>query len=183
MFEQSQLERFEGGTRKPVSVIAGFVLQGALLSGALVFSLLVTEVAPRLRFNSSLMTPPRARRNSIAIEQPTHPRRPVRVRFVSASALTTPPSIPRETVILKEAQKPEVEPINAFVGVEVADGVTGGTDRNDFWLPNTGSTETEPPAPPPTTVQNHHPPEPMRIGGDVAAARLIHKVQPIDLTP
>ena len=35
----------------------------------------------------------------------------------------------------------------------------------------------EPPQPPPPPIE--HAPEPLRIGGDVAAARLIHRVQPV----
>jgi hypothetical protein len=105
MFEQSQLELSSSAHRKSTSMMIGFALQGMLLAGALLFSLLITEAVPRISFNPSLLAPPRSKRNFISIAQPL--RQSVPVNFTPRpSALYAPREIPRNVVILDAPQVP-----------------------------------------------------------------------------
>jgi protein TonB len=182
MFEQSQLEVSAQGKGQPTSMFVGFALQALMLAGALMASLFFTEAVPRLRFDASLMAPPRAKRNFIPIQQPDVPRRVVTVKFrPRPSGLVMPPAIPRETLILDKPQAVEPEPPEAYIAGAILEDGSSTSNRSGFLGFENGSRDVPEP-PEPTTTPTRQPvveqTTPTRIGGDVAAAMLIHRVQP-----
>jgi protein TonB len=181
MFEQSQLELASGGKGNRASMIMGFALQALMLAGALLFSLIFTEAVPRLRFDASLMAPPRARSHVIAIEQPARPAAQVPVALkIRREGFFAPTSIPKDVVILDKAEPVDPAPPDTDPAGWIPIGSTGGDDGDRFLLADASrNLEPDMPPPPPQPQIVERPSGPVRVGGEVAAARLVHRAQPV----
>lgn len=180
MFEQSQLQLSAHDQRKPASMIAGFALQAVMLGGALLASLFFTEAVPGLRFDSSLIAPPSQRRNAVTLAEVPRLLRPVRVNFTARPAgFFAPTTVPDHVVILDHSQT--VAPIADQFDMPgfLPTGEFGPTGIPESLFNSSASATTDPPPPPPAP---HKPvvvsAGPVRVGGEVAAARLLHRVQP-----
>lgn len=152
-----------------------------LLGSALLISLLITEPAPRLRFDASLMAPPRAKRNFIPIRQPEAPRRTVKVNLKPRpSGFFAPVVVPRETLILDRPQETEPEaPSDMERGFLPPHGAGPLARYHLLGLDPDGREIQATPPPPAVPQPPAHPAAPLRVGGDVASAKLIHRVQPL----
>jgi len=177
MFEQTFIEG-TGKTRKPLTVLASFVVQVLLIGVAIVIPLIYTDTLPRTTLTSFLVAPP---------PPPPPPPPPAAVvkvvkvipRQFDAGRLMAPKQIPKEIAMIKEEELPP--PTSGAVGVVggVPGGVPGGTPGGVIGG-IIGSVPTAAPPPPPVK----EPPKPVtpqriRVGGNVQQARLIRQPKPV----
>jgi periplasmic protein TonB len=169
MFEEMVVSSPKGKkTNKPWTVFVSMAVQVLFLAILILIPLIYTEALPRTLMSSILLAPP---------PPPPPPPPPAAVQVIhkpvahlmEAGKLVTPKAIPKDLKVIKE----EAEPLDmggAIGGVPggVAGGSAGGVLGGVI-----GGAGTAPPPPPKMT------PKRVTVGGNVQAARLVNRVQPI----
>ena len=169
MFEDSLLEGGgRGKTKKPWTVALSFVLQSIVTGIMVLIPLIYTEALPRHELMTFLMAPPPPP------PPPPPPAAMPKVRVIpkpvaQPQEMVQPKVIPRQVAMIKEEPPPPPGPVGGVVG-GVAGGFDGGTGGGIIG----GIISAAPPPPPPPPP----PPERVRVGGQVAAAKLISQPRP-----
>ena len=158
-------------TNKPWTVFISMVLQVAFLALLILIPLIYTEALPKTLMSSILLAPP---------PPPPPPPPPAAVQVVhvkpvahlmEAGKLVAPKAIPKDIKIIKEEEAPP------DVGAGMVGGVPGGVAGGSMGgviggvIGGAGSTA----APPPPKVT----PKRITVGGNVQAAHLVNRVQPV----
>jgi protein TonB len=170
MFEEMVLSSPKSKrTNKPWTVVVSMIVQVLFLVILILVPLIYTEALPKAMLSSILLAPP---------PPPPPPPPPavaqvVRikpvVRLMDAGKLVAPKAIPKEVNIIKEEELPPDAGMQGIAG-GVPGGVAGGTMGGVLGGVIGGKT-----APPPPKVT----PKRVMVGGNVQAARLVNKVQPL----
>ena len=158
MFDQLVVSGDQELTHKPWSVAVSAVVQAMILGVLILIPLLYTEALPKGMLNTFLVAP--------APPPPPPPPQPVvkvAPKIINVQKMVAPTVIPKNVAIVKE-EAPVVYTNNS-------DGVNGGTGNVLGGL--IGSGPAGPPPPPPATPQR------IRVGGQVEAASLVNKVEPV----
>ena len=172
MFEEMVVSNAKNKkTNKPWTVFISMVLQVAFLALLILIPLIYTEALPKTLMSSILLAPP---------PPPPPPPPPAAVQVVhvkpvahlmEAGKLVAPKAIPRDVKIIKEEEAPP------DVGAGMVGGVPGGVAGGSMGgviggvIGGAGSTA----APPPPKVT----PKRITVGGNVQAAHLVNRVQPV----
>jgi protein TonB len=155
-------------TNKPWTVVLSMVFQVAFLGILILIPLIYTEALPKTMMATMLTAPP---------PPPPPPPPPAAVQVVhvkpqahlmDAGKLVQPKVIPKEVKIIKEEAEPDVS-------VGMAGGVPGGVAGGSMGGVLGGVIGGMGGAPPPPRP---HQTGPLRVGGNVQAARIINRVQP-----
>src|SRR5438309_4302642 len=157
-------------TSKPWTVFLSMVFQVVFLGMLILIPLIYTEALPKTYFATMLTAPP---------PPPPPPPPPVATQVVhvkpqahlmDAGKLVAPKVIPKEVKIIKEEAEPDVASVGMAGGVPggVAGGSMGGVLGGVI-----GGMGGAPPPPKP------HQTGPLRVGGNVQAARIVNRVQPV----
>jgi periplasmic protein TonB len=157
-------------TKKPMTVFVSAVVQIAFLGILILIPLIYTEALPKTMMATMLTAPP---------PPPPPPPPPAAVQVVKvrpqvhlmdAGKLMAPKVIPKDIKIIKEEAEPDPGVVGAVGGVPggVAGGSMGGVLGGVI-----GGIGTAPPPPKP------RPTGPIRVGGNVQAARIVNRVQPV----
>jgi periplasmic protein TonB len=172
MFEEMVVSNVKGKkTNKPWTVFISMVLQVFFLAILILIPLIYTEALPKTLMSSILLAPPPP-------PPPPPPPAPVQVVHVKPTAhlmeagkLVAPKAIPKDVKIIKEEEAPP------DVGAGMVGGVPGGVAGGSMGgviggvIGGAGSTA----APPPPKVT----PKRITVGGNVQAAHLVNRVQPV----
>jgi periplasmic protein TonB len=172
MFEEMVVSNAKNKkTNKPWTVFISMVLQIAFLALLILIPLIYTEALPKTLMSSILLAPP---------PPPPPPPPPAAVQVVhvkpvahlmEAGKLVAPKAIPKDVKIIKEEEAPP------DVGAGMVGGVPGGVAGGSMGgviggvIGGAGSTA----APPPPKVN----PKRITVGGNVQAAHLVNRVQPV----
>ena len=172
MFEEMVVSNAKNKkTNKPWTVFISMVLQVAFLALLILIPLIYTEALPKTLMSSILLAPP---------PPPPPPPPPAAVQVVhvkpvahlmEAGKLVAPKAIPKDVKIIKEEEAPP------DVGAGMVGGVPGGVAGGSMGgviggvIGGAGSTA----APPPPKVS----PKRITVGGNVQAAHLVNRVQPV----
>lgn len=172
MFEEMVVSNAKNKkTNKPWTVFISMVLQIAFLALLILIPLIYTEALPKTLMSSILLAPP---------PPPPPPPPPAAVQVVhvkpvahlmEAGKLVAPKAIPKDIKIIKEEEAPP------DVGAGMVGGVPGGVAGGSMGgviggvIGGAGSTA----APPPPKVT----PKRITVGGNVQAAHLVNRVQPV----
>jgi periplasmic protein TonB len=172
MFEEMVVSNAKNKkTNKPWTVFISMVLQVAFLALLILIPLIYTEALPKTLMSSILLAPP---------PPPPPPPPPAAVQVVhvkpvahlmEAGKLVAPKAIPKDVKIIKEEEAPP------DVGAGMVGGVPGGVAGGSMGgviggvIGGAGSTA----APPPPKVT----PKRITVGGNVQAAHLVNRVQPV----
>jgi len=155
---------------KRVTMPVAYLLEMALIGTLLLIPLIYTAALPRATLSGMILAPP-------APPAPALPRGSTAMRSIrrisQRELLTAPVKVPRIIAVIRD--QPEVAP-EAPGGVAglVPDSISGGTG----WVPY-GIGPIGPPPLPPQEVNTTKPrPIPIRVGGQVEAAKLIFQVKP-----
>ena len=167
MFNQTFVDGAQQ-TRKPYTVALSLLLQIAAICLLILAPLLYTHALPSAQLKSMLTAPP---------PPPSVPKPPeaVKRRMVAvthtlqAVKLVAPSVIPKKVAMINEAPAPDLGSTDT-----VSDGSAG---NNALLFASPG--ESPRPTPPPPLVTRPKASGPVRVGGVVAEANLIHRVQPI----
>jgi protein TonB len=168
MFEEMVVSSPKGKkTNKPWTVVISMVVQVLFLLILILIPLIYTEALPRTLMSSILLAPPPP-------PPPPPPpaavqviRKPV-VHLMDAGKLVAPKVIPKELKVIKEEAEPDM---GAGMIGGVPGGVAGGSSGGVLGGVIGGAGN----APPPPKVT----PKRVTVGGNVQAARLVNRVQPI----
>ena len=170
MFDQTFVNSTEQRSRKPYALLASTVLQAAVILGCILGSLLYTHSLPAARLRAMLVAPP----------PPSHPPIPLKpvpqyaataARVMLPHTLTAPVVIPKQIARIDDA--PAVPDVG---GAQAADGAD--LNGNSLLFGSTGP--AAPPVPEPKELLKAVAKKtPMRVGGSVAEANLIRRVQPV----
>jgi periplasmic protein TonB len=154
-------------TNKPWTVILSMIFQVAFFAVLMLIPLIYTEALPKTMMATLLVAPP---------PPPPPPPPPIaqivhvkpQVHLMDAGKLVTPKVIPKEIKIIKE-DAPDMSSMGMQGGVVggVAGGQMGGVIGGVI-----GGVGGAPPPPKPTQTR-------IRQGGNVTAAKLMNKVQPM----
>lgn len=156
-------------TNKPWTVVISMVVQVLFLLILILIPLIYTEALPKTLMSSILLAPP---------PPPPPPPPPAAVQVVKikpmahlmdAGKLVAPKAIPKNVNIIKEEAEPDMG--GGMVG-GVPGGVAGGSSGGVLGGV-IGGAGNAPPPPPRAT------PKRVTVGGNVQAARLVNRVQPI----
>jgi periplasmic protein TonB len=172
MFEEMVVSNAKNKkTNKPWTVFLSMLLQVGFLALLILIPLIYTEALPKTLMSSILLAPP---------PPPPPPPPPAAVQVVKvkpvahlmeAGKLVAPKAIPKDIKIIKEEEAPP------DVGAGMIGGVPGGVSGGSMGgviggvIGGAGSTA----APPPPKVT----PKRITVGGNVQAAHLVNRVQPI----
>jgi protein TonB len=172
MFEEMVVSNAKNKkTNKPWTVFISMVLQIAFLALLILIPLIYTEALPKTLMSSILLAPP---------PPPPPPPPPAAVQVIhvkpvahlmEAGKLVAPKAIPKDIKIIKEEEAPP------DVGAGMVGGVPGGVAGGSMGgviggvIGGAGSTA----APPPPKVT----PKRITVGGNVQAAHLVNRVQPV----
>lgn len=172
MFEEMVVSNAKNKkTNKPWTVFISMVLQIGFLALLILIPLIYTEALPKTLMSSILLAPP---------PPPPPPPPPAAVQVVhvkpvahlmEAGKLVAPKAIPKDVKIIKEEEAPP------DVGAGMVGGVPGGVAGGSMGgviggvIGGAGSTA----APPPPKVT----PKRITVGGNVQAAHLVNRVQPV----
>ncbi len=172
MFEEMVVSNAKNKkTNKPWTVFISMLLQIAFLALLILIPLIYTEALPKTLMSSILLAPP---------PPPPPPPPPAAVQVVhvkpvahlmEAGKLVAPKAIPKDIKIIKEEEAPP------DVGAGMVGGVPGGVAGGSMGgviggvIGGAGSTA----APPPPKVS----PKRITVGGNVQAAHLVNRVQPV----
>ena len=161
MFDQLVVSSAHGSkTNKPWTVAMSAIVQGLIVGILILIPLIYTEALPKGLMNTFLVAP-------APPPPPPPPAAPVkavvRPRIITPQRMVAPTVIPKKVEVIKD-EAPDV----GAVGVEggVGGGVPGGVLG--------GIIGGAGPPPPPKPTQQR-----IRVGGNVAAAKLVHQVQPV----
>jgi protein TonB len=157
-------------TNKPWTVVLSMVFQVVFLGILILIPLIYTEALPKTMMATMLTAPP---------PPPPPPPPPVATQVVhvkpqahlmDAGKLMAPKVIPKDIKIIKEEAEPDLGAMGAVGGVPggVAGGQMGGVIGGVI-----GGMGGAPPPPNPKQTG------PLRVGGNVQAARIINRVQPV----
>ena len=156
-------------TNKPWTVVLSMGLQIGFLAILILIPLIYTEALPRTLMSSVLLAPP---------PPPPPPPPPAAVQVVKikpvahlmdAGKLIAPKVIPKDVKIIKEEEAPpDMGGVSGGVPGGVAGGSMGGVMGGVI-----GGVGTAAPPPPKVT------PKRVSVGGNVQAARLVNRVQPV----
>jgi len=168
MFEEMVVSSPKGKkTNKPWTVVISMVVQVLFLLILILIPLIYTEALPRTLMSSILLAPPPP-------PPPPPPpaavqviRKPV-VHLMDAGRLVAPKVIPKDLKVIKEEAEPDMG--TGMIG-GVPGGVAGGSSGGVLGGVIGGAGN----APPPPKVT----PKRVTVGGNVQAARLVNRVQPI----
>jgi protein TonB len=152
-------------TNKPWTVILSMVFQVAFLAVLILIPLIYTEALPKTMMATLLVAPP---------PPPPPPPPPIaqvvhvkpQVHLMDAGKLVTPKVIPKDIKIIKE-DAPDMSGMQGGVVGGVAGGQMGGVIGGVI-----GGVGAAPPPPKPAQQR-------IRQGGQVQAAKLTNKVQPL----
>ena len=172
MFEEMVVSNAKNKkTNKPWTVFISMLLQIGFLALLILIPLIYTEALPKTLMSSILLAPP---------PPPPPPPPPAAVQVVhvkpvahlmEAGKLVAPKAIPKDVKIIKEEEAPP------DVGAGMVGGVPGGVAGGSMGgviggvIGGAGSTA----APPPPKVT----PKRITVGGNVQAAHLVNRVQPV----
>jgi protein TonB len=168
MFDEMVVSSPKGKkTNKPWTVILSMIFQTAFLAVLILIPLIYTEALPKTMMATLLVAPP---------PPPPPPPPPIaqvvhikpQVHLMDAGKLVTPKVIPKDIKIIKE-DAPDMSSMGAMGGVAggVAGGQMGGVIGGVI-----GGVGGAPPPPKPTQTR-------IRQGGNVTAAKLLNRVQPM----
>jgi periplasmic protein TonB len=168
MFEEMVISGAKEKTNKPWTVVVSMILQVFFLVILILIPLIYTEALPRAMMSSILLAPP---------PPPPPPPPPAvvqvkirpTVRLMDAGKLVAPKAIPTQVNIIKEEELPPDAGMQGIAG-GVPGGIAGGSMGGVLGGVIGGSK-----APPPPKVT----PKRVLVGGNVQAARLVNKVQPL----
>ena len=157
-------------TNKWWTVLVSTVFQVAFLAVLILIPLIYTEALPKTVWATMVTAPP---------PPPPPPPPPVatqivkvkpQVHLMDAGKLMAPKVIPKEVKIIKEEAEPDMGAVGMAGGVPggVAGGSMGGVLGGVI-----GGMGTAPPPPKPKQSG------PLRVGGNVQAAKIINRVQPV----
>src|ERR1700692_105141 len=152
-------------TNKPWTVVLSMIFQVAFLAVLILIPLIYTEALPKTMMATLLVAPP---------PPPPPPPPPIaqvvhvkpQVHLMDAGKLVTPKVIPKDIKIIKE-DAPDMSGMQGGVVGGVAGGQMGGVIGGGI-----GGVGGGPPPPKPTQTR-------IRQGGQVQAAKLTNKVQPL----
>jgi protein TonB len=152
-------------TNKPWTVVLSMIFQVAFLAVLILIPLIYTEALPKTMMATLLVAPP---------PPPPPPPPPVaqivhvkpQAHLMDAGKLVTPKVIPKDIKIIKE-DAPDMSGMQGGVVGGVAGGQMGGVIGGVI-----GGVGAAPPPPKPTQSR-------IRQGGQVQAAKLMNKVQPL----
>lgn len=150
-------------THKSWTVALSAIIQAAIVGVLILIPLLVTEALPKGLLTTMLITPP----TPPPPPPPPAPKvivKPVQ-HLIQQGKLMTPTVVPKDIKIIKEQAAPDVSGVTGGVVGGIAGGSTGGVLGGII-----GGTSNMPPPPPPQ--------KPIKVGGNVQEANLIHKVTP-----
>ena len=153
-------------TNKPWTVVLSMIFQVAFLAVLILIPLIYTEALPKTMMATLLVAPP---------PPPPPPPPPIaqivhvkpQVHLMDAGKLVTPKVIPKDIKIIKEDAAPDMSGMQGGVVGGVAGGQMGGVIGGVI-----GGVGAAPPPPKPTQGR-------IRQGGQVQAAKLVNKVQPM----
>ncbi len=153
-------------TNKPWTVIISMALQVGFLAILILIPLIYTEALPKTLMSSILLAPP---------PPPPPPPPPVAQivhvkpvqHLMDAGKLVAPKVIPKDIKIIKEEEAPDMGGMAGGVPGGVAGGSMGGVMGGV--IGGAGS------APPPPKVARQR----ISVGGQVQAAHLVNRVQPV----
>jgi periplasmic protein TonB len=149
-------------TNKPWTIVVSMVFQSLFLAILLLIPLIYTEALPKAMLATLLVAPPPPPPPPPPPAQVTVIKRP-QVHLMDAGKLVAPKVIPKDVKIIKEEAEPDMGMSGGVVG-GVSGGSMGGTIGGVV-----GSV-----APPPPKVQQR-----IRVGGNVTAARVLNRVNPV----
>jgi protein TonB len=152
-------------TNKPWTVVLSMIFQTAFLAVLILIPLIYTEALPKTMMATLLVAPP---------PPPPPPPPPIaavvhvkpQVHLMDAGKLVAPKVIPKDIKIIKE-DAPDMSGMQGGVAGGVAGGQMGGVIGGVI-----GGVGAAPPPPKPTQTR-------IRQGGQVQAAKLMNKVQPL----
>jgi protein TonB len=152
-------------TNKPWTVILSMIFQTAFLAVLILIPLIYTEALPKTMMATLLVAPP---------PPPPPPPPPIaavvhvkpQVHLMDAGKLVAPKVIPKDIKIIKE-DAPDMSGMQGGVAGGVAGGQMGGVIGGVI-----GGVGAAPPPPKPSQTR-------IRQGGQVQAAKLMNKVQPL----
>jgi periplasmic protein TonB len=156
-------------TNKWWTVLVSTAFQIGFLAILILIPLIYTEALPKTMMATMLTAPP---------PPPPPPPPPVvtqvvhvkpQVHLMDAGKLMAPKVIPKEVKIIKEDAEPDMGSVGAVGGVP--GGVAGGSMGGVLGGVIGGMGTVAPPKPRPTG--------PIRVGGNVQAARIVNRVQPV----
>jgi periplasmic protein TonB len=172
MFEEMVVSNAKNKkTNKPWTVFLSMLLQVGFLAVLILIPLIYTEALPKTLMSSILLAPP---------PPPPPPPPPAAVQVVKvkpvahlmeAGKLVAPKAIPKDVKIIKEEEAPP--DVGAGMIGGVPGGVSGGSMGGVIGGVIGGAGSTAAPPPPKLT------PKRISVGGNVQAAHLVNRVQPI----
>ncbi len=172
MFEDSLSIGNMKGT-SGVAVLLSTLVQCVVVSGALLIPLLNYYELPATEFVSFLTAPPPP--------PPPPPPPAVLVKVIprefDTGALTQPVAIPDQVAVIEEDVAAPSAGIAGVVG-GISGGSIGGSIGGVLGSIISSAPTVAPPPPPPPPVKKKAPPKRIRVGGNVAKARLIRQVRP-----
>ncbi|HXJ17714.1 MAG TPA: TonB family protein [Candidatus Polarisedimenticolia bacterium] len=158
MFDQLVVSSVQGSkTNKPWTVALSAIIQFVIIGILILIPLIYTEALPTGMLSTFLVAP-------APPPPPPPPAAPVKVvrpRIIQPQRMVAPTVIPKKIEIIKEAA-PDVSIGQGNIGVVGGTGPLGGVGP-----------VIAPPPPKPVT------PARIRVGGNVQAASLVRKVQPV----
>ena len=150
-------------TNKPWTIVVSMVFQSLFLAILLLIPLIYTEALPKAMLATLLVAPPPPPPPPPPPAQVTVIKRP-QVHLMDAGKLVAPKVIPKDIKIIKEEAEPDMGGMSGGVVGGVSGGSMGGTIGGVI-----GSV-----APPPPKQQSR-----IRVGGNVTAARVLNRVNPV----
>ncbi|MDQ2711576.1 MAG: energy transducer TonB [Acidobacteriota bacterium] len=155
-------------TKKPYTVVVSLLFQIGIICLMILAPLLYTQTLPNAQLKSMLMAPPPP--------PPPPPRPPAIVKARPTTMTRTLASSVLVAPRVMAKQFPAAEQVSAApdIGATTASDVGNG---NPLLYGSTGPAAQ--PIPPPPTATSRPPAKTVRVGGGVAEANLLHKVQPL----
>src|SRR6266851_643060 len=154
-------------TNKPWTVVVSMIAQTIFLGILILIPLIYTEALPKTMMATLLVAPP----PPPPPPPPPAPTQIVKVKpqvhLMDAGKLVAPKVIPKDIKIIKEEAEPDMGAVGMAGGVP--GGVAGGSMGGVL-----GGVIGGMGAPPPPKPKG-----PLRVGGNVQAARIVNRVQPV----
>jgi protein TonB len=154
-------------TNKPWTVVVSMLIQITFLAILILIPLIYTEALPKTMMSTLLVAPP---------PPPPPPPPPVATQVVKvrpvqhlmeAGKLVAPKAIPKDVKIIKEEEMPDMGGVSGGVQGGVPGGSMGGVLGGVI-----GGIGSAPPPPKPSQAR-------IKVGGNVTAARIISRIQPV----
>ena len=171
MFEEMVVSTSKRKATNPWTFVISIIFEVFFVSILILIPLIYTEALPKTLMSSILLAPP----PPPPPPPPPAPTQIVKVKpmahLMDAGKLIAPKAIPRDVKIIKEEEAPP----DAIGGVAggVPGGVAGGSMGGVIGGVIGGVSSSIAPPPPPKTQKR------VTVGGNVQAARLVNKVQPL----